>query len=447
MSGADALFSERGGEVRYGPVRGPGSLAKYTDPLGQVTRMEYGGTGVLTRVEQPDGRVWSFSYTGQERLAAIKNPRGEVHAFTYDDVGRVVQETTFDGRALACRYDVAGRIDRVDYPDGTWRAFPHDRLGNLVGDDSPDGTIRYRRARFGRLLGGALDEQGDCVEVHFELDELGRLVSDAQGDRRVRYAYDARGRRIGRTMPDISPAQIQLLQEERGEVLTVVHDHLGMPKERIDPAGQIAWAAAHGAWGSVTETYRDPASEQREEVRVLFETQLYPREGRRSKPPVALLPHLRPARVAFPRTQGAPLSPPVLVRALRRHPPRGVRRKARRTRRTWQRSAAPGDRDPRPTSLTDLWAPTVARETRRLRARAACRHRARLRARQPRCRGLRDETTPPAGSRWSGGAAWSEGRARGSWCRRDPRRGARRSADGIGLNSLYNRVEQVVQSS
>jgi RHS repeat-associated protein len=51
------------------------------------------------------------------------------------------------------------------------------------------------------------------------------------------------------------------LQQERGEVFTYVNDPLGMPKELIDPAGMVAWSAAHSAWGRVVETYADPRSE------------------------------------------------------------------------------------------------------------------------------------------------------------------------------------------
>lgn len=53
---------------------------------------------------------------------------------------------------------------------------------------------------------------------------------------------------------------IPLLQEERGEVFTYVNDHLGMPKELIDPAGRVAWAAAHSAWGRVVEVQANAAS-------------------------------------------------------------------------------------------------------------------------------------------------------------------------------------------
>jgi RHS repeat-associated protein len=43
-------------------------------------------------------------------------------------------------------------------------------------------------------------------------------------------------------------------------VLTYVNDHLGTPKELLDPRGLVAWAAAHSAWGEVLEEQRDPIS-------------------------------------------------------------------------------------------------------------------------------------------------------------------------------------------
>jgi RHS repeat-associated protein len=54
---------------------------------------------------------------------------------------------------------------------------------------------------------------------------------------------------------------VPLFQQERGEVFTYVNDHLGMPKELIDLAGRVAWAAAHSAWGRVVETHADRSSE------------------------------------------------------------------------------------------------------------------------------------------------------------------------------------------
>jgi RHS repeat-associated protein len=49
-----------------------------------------------------------------------------------------------------------------------------------------------------------------------------------------------------------------LLQEERGQVLAYVLDHVGTPKELLTEDGLVAWSAAHGAWGNVVGEHRDP---------------------------------------------------------------------------------------------------------------------------------------------------------------------------------------------
>lgn len=54
-----------------------------------------------------------------------------------------------------------------------------------------------------------------------------------------------------------------LLQAERGEVFAYVNDHLGMPRELIDGAGRVAWAAAHSSWGKVLKTYAPSADQGR----------------------------------------------------------------------------------------------------------------------------------------------------------------------------------------
>ncbi|KYF62143.1 hypothetical protein BE04_31830 [Sorangium cellulosum] len=53
---------------------------------------------------------------------------------------------------------------------------------------------------------------------------------------------------------------VPLLQQQDGRVLTYVNDHLGTPKELLDPRGLVAWSAAHSAWGKITDVWRDPIS-------------------------------------------------------------------------------------------------------------------------------------------------------------------------------------------
>jgi RHS repeat-associated protein len=55
---------------------------------------------------------------------------------------------------------------------------------------------------------------------------------------------------------------VPMLQAEDGAVFTYVNDHLGMPKELVDPDGRVAWAGSHSAWGRVAETWRDPRAKR-----------------------------------------------------------------------------------------------------------------------------------------------------------------------------------------
>lgn len=52
---------------------------------------------------------------------------------------------------------------------------------------------------------------------------------------------------------------VPLLHVEQGEAYLYVNDHLGTPKELVSVRGEVAWAAAHGAWGAVVEAQRAPA--------------------------------------------------------------------------------------------------------------------------------------------------------------------------------------------
>jgi RHS repeat-associated protein len=107
-----------------------------------------------------------------------------------------------------------------------------------------------------------------------QYDALGRrvrkdVVPPGRGARITAYLWDGddlaaesdteRGLRIFVHAPGTF---VPLLQQERGEVFTYVNDHLGMPKELIDPAGMVAWSAAHSAWGKVVETRADAIGEQ-----------------------------------------------------------------------------------------------------------------------------------------------------------------------------------------
>jgi RHS repeat-associated protein len=144
----------------------------------------------------------------------------------------------------AYRWDVRDRLREVRLPDGRHVAYRYDAFARRVSKElhAPASLIEdLARALAGE--GGAAPEP-ERTRFLYDGDVLcAELRSEAQGGVRV-HVHEARS---------FAP----LLQVERGDVFTVVNDHLGMPKELLDGRGRVAWAAAHSAWGRVVDVQRD----------------------------------------------------------------------------------------------------------------------------------------------------------------------------------------------
>lgn len=162
--------------------------------------------------------------------------------------------------------------------------YAYDKRGRRVG-----------KLDLAKLAGGARPTRDDLTEYTWDCRDRLREVK-LPGGTRVVMTHDALGRRVRKeVIPAIGAGKprvvdfvwdgdalaadldsergprtfvhepgtlVPLLQEERGEVFTYVNDHLGTPRELIDPAGLVAWSAAYSAWGRVLETYSHPTSAQ-----------------------------------------------------------------------------------------------------------------------------------------------------------------------------------------
>ena len=164
---------------------------------------------------RPGNQVTLYGWDARDRLREVVLPDGSKVRFWYDAFGRRVKKEVFgaelsDFKALALLALEKG-------PE----AVPGPRVIDFVWD----GNVLAAEVERGRS--GAADEAWSRFHVH----EPGGFTP--------------------------------MLQEEVGAVFVVVNDHLGMPKELVDPAGRVAWSAAHSAWGRVLDVRRDPVSESR----------------------------------------------------------------------------------------------------------------------------------------------------------------------------------------
>ena len=160
--------------------------------------------------------------------------RTERAKYTYDTRGRRTVKLALGGEGLFTEYawDVRDRLREVKLPDGARVVLQYDGLGRRVRKE----VVPARSS-------------GATRTIDFVWD-LGELAGEIDSERGARSFVHAPG------------TFIPLLQQERGEVFTYVNDALGAPRELVDSAGKIAWAAASTAWGRVLETRADPVGEQ-----------------------------------------------------------------------------------------------------------------------------------------------------------------------------------------
>ena len=245
-------------------------------------------------------RQWSYDKAG--RVQRIDDARWGATTYQYDKVTQLVEAKRGALREVF-EYDGAGSLVRAleglapgERPSAAWEVKP----GNLV---ARAGKTRFAYDARGRRIGKREQARGGgetSTEYTWDVRDRLREVKLDDG-RRVVMTYDALGRRVRKEVisaeaprsrvtvfvwdGDVLGADLEpergprcfvcepgtltlLLQEERGEIFTYVNDHLGAPKELIDPSGAVVWAAAHSAWGRVTETYADPVSERNRGRRV-----------------------------------------------------------------------------------------------------------------------------------------------------------------------------------
>ncbi len=293
--GGYVLVIERdalGREIKRGVADGRVSIQSAYDAMDRLIEQRAvapsPGGGVPAILVQ---RQWKYDARG--RVKRIDDGRFGATTYDYDRSGQLLGARRGEHREVF-GYDTSGSLQKaLEGLDGAavsaWETAP----GNLL-TRTKDAKYTYdkRARRTVKLALGKGNQGGEPQATTYVWDCRDRLreVRLPAGER-VLFSYDAFGRRVRKEVlasassrprtveflwdgdalaADIDSERgarcfvhepgtlVPLLQEERGEVLTYVNDHLGTPRELIDQAGRVAWSAAHSAWGKVVETYADP---------------------------------------------------------------------------------------------------------------------------------------------------------------------------------------------
>jgi len=261
--------------------------------------------------QQLSRRSWKYDRNG--RLTSIGDSRWGTTSYQYDPLGQLIEAKRGSTYHEVFEYDVTGSLQNILGDLGQvgqvapWRIEP----GNVLREKNGVQYENDRCKRRVRKVEQGADGEELVTTYHWDCRVRLREVGLPDG-RRVRLWYDAFARRTkkqvltpaegsfdeqlaqalrgeGAPQPRVEATKflwdgdvlcaelrdgedggrvhvhepgsfVPLLQQEQGQIFTVVNDHLGMPKELLDPHGRVAWAAAHSAWGRVLEVQRDPGA-------------------------------------------------------------------------------------------------------------------------------------------------------------------------------------------
>jgi RHS repeat-associated protein len=160
---------------------------------------------------------------------------------------KCIDKTT--GEATEYVWDCRDRLREVRLPDGRRVLFTYDAFGRRVRKE----IVPAERRDVEKMILLAFEKGPEA------LPPIGVVEYLWDGDALAGEFDPERGARFFVHEPG---TLVPMLQQEQGEVFTYINDHLGMPKELVDEDGRVAWAAAHSAWGTVIETWRDPEAKR-----------------------------------------------------------------------------------------------------------------------------------------------------------------------------------------
>ncbi|MBI4700578.1 MAG: DUF4150 domain-containing protein [Deltaproteobacteria bacterium] len=212
-----------------------GALVEVAHGGGRET-LDYDAAGALCRMLETLDAGTSPAGARWETLRGNRLARTQRAKYTYDARGRRTVRLELggpggEGRATTYRWDVRDLLREVLLPDGRRLRMTYDAFGRRVKKEVAAGDATAR-----------------VVHYVWDGDALAMEMDSERGARSFVH-------RPGSLVP--------LLQAQGGEVFAYVTDHLGTPRELIDRAGRVAWAARCSIWGRVVETWSDPAGPER----------------------------------------------------------------------------------------------------------------------------------------------------------------------------------------
>jgi RHS repeat-associated protein len=246
-----------GNTTEFTYIPGTSRIAAITDPLGNVSSMEYDDLGNMISSVDPFNNETNFSYDTHGNLTTITNANNVTSYMDYDSSGNITEITNANGDKTLMTYNVVGKttsitdalgnVTKMEYepivgcgpcrgsnfikvksitdPENNTFQFVYDETGNLIKTINPKGieiSYEYSTNREVTKITDPLDRA-----TTFEYDSLGNLVKtiDKRGNS-TSYTYNELNRVTQVTYPNGASQQF-------------VYDAGGSLIKTVDPLGNI----------------------------------------------------------------------------------------------------------------------------------------------------------------------------------------------------------------
>ncbi|MEJ2611954.1 MAG: RHS repeat-associated core domain-containing protein [Candidatus Thiodiazotropha sp.] len=255
-------------------------LSQAYDDIGRLLEQELTSMpdGRPSHLDTPQALIKRSYRYDKAQLVSIQDQTWGEATYVYDPAEHLVAALRDNGASERFSYDVNDNLTKT-VRDGKQVPLTYGCGDRLL----TKGDTNYEYDDQGRLiLKRETSVSGEILESHYSWDALDQLQSFTNPEGRVwEYIYDAFGRRIQKNNPDggqhgfvwdgdvildetqdnnlsaswaFDPHSFTpLCKYEKGEVYSVVTDHLGTPRELVDRFGSIVWQMYPFAWGDVQD--------------------------------------------------------------------------------------------------------------------------------------------------------------------------------------------------
>ncbi len=213
---------------------------------------EYSAAGnLVSRIN--DQRQSSFEYDGASRLISAQNADADDEAYTYDSAGNRLTASNTTGQWVyngnnelishsngSYEYDARGNMVQQTV-DGQITVFEYDIMNRLVKLSKEDGTVmaEYAYDPFGRRLW----KEVNGIRTYFCYADEGLIGEYDESANLIRsYGYEPGS--LWGTRP--------VFMKDSTQTYYYLTDHLGTPRQLVNPSGKVVWLATYDAFGNAT---------------------------------------------------------------------------------------------------------------------------------------------------------------------------------------------------